>query len=189
VSRHLLTVFFGLVAAIAIGAFVGQCNDKADTVQNAVDKERVRVADSLKNDFLPIIKRLSDSVEVRIVRVGELLKRDTLWKFDTVYAVDTVTGEPLPAVPLPQHQALVVSHDSLKAACSLLVIDCKALKDSVPKLTLLLENTAKARDSVIEHPAPFRRWSISVTVGTGGCIIIPGAVPLCGVTGPSYRVW
>lgn len=178
-----------VVAAIVVALFAwGQWKDREASAANAIAVERVRVADSVTAAFQPVIAALRDSVEVQIVRVGGLIRRDTVTRFDTVFAVDTVTGEPIPAVPLAQHQQLVVTHDSLKAGCSLLVVTCQALSDSVPKLETLYRNAARMRDSVIAHPKPFRRWGISVTFGTGGCANVGGA-PVCGVTGPSFRIW
>lgn len=186
-----------LKAAITIGIalvillVVGRCKDTDATIANAVHRERMRVIDSMTVEKQAAADSQRAMVTVRVDTVRRSITRwdtVTLASFDTVYATDSA-GERVPAVPLPQYEAVVLAGDSLKRSCSLLAQTCEALRDSVPRLVELYRKANAARDSVIAHPPPPRRWSLCASAGYGAVLGNPVA------TGPSlnvglcYRIW
>lgn len=151
---------------------VGKCGDEDDAVANAVAVARQHIKDSLVAVYEPKIEAMRESVTVRVDTVRRYSTRwDTVSRteIDTVFAEDS-SGATVPAVPLPQYQAVVAAGDSLKRSCDLLALTCERLRDSVPVLQRLYRDAMDARDSVIANPKPFRRWSLCGSAGYGATL-------------------
>lgn len=183
----LTKILLGAGAALLLILGVGKCRDSNATVANAVAKERVRVIDSMT-----VVKQAAIDSQRREVKVRVDTVRRFSTRWDTVTApgrIDTILTPTGPAVPLPQYEAVVAAGDSLKRSCTLLAQTCEALSDSVPKLVQLYRNASAARDSLIRHPPPARRWSLCGSAGYGVVLGSPVRTGPTASLGLCYRVW